>query len=92
MVRYLVCGNTMCVSLCQVDFVLRELSFFILLPRSRFIGCSGDFSVLKRAVLLSNTTRAEGIENWLGLLLIAHTYRSYYCTTAESVLELVSKL
>ena len=29
---FLVCGNTMCVSTCQVEFVLGELSFFILLP------------------------------------------------------------
>ena len=53
---YLVCGNTMCVSTCQVEFVLRELSCVILLPHtcSRFIRCSGDFSVLKRTVLLFN--------------------------------------
>ena len=49
---YLVCGNTMCVSTCQVEFVLRELSFFILLPWSRLFECSEDFSVLKRTVLL----------------------------------------
>ena len=51
---YLVYGNTMCVSTCQVEFVLTELSFFILLPGSRFIWCLGDFSVLKGTVLLFN--------------------------------------
>ena len=50
MYRYMVCGNTMCVSTCQLDFVLR--ASLILLPRSRLFGCSGDFSVLKRTVLL----------------------------------------
>ena len=37
-VVYLVCSNTMCVSTCQVEFVLGELSCFILLPRSRQSG------------------------------------------------------
>ena len=32
---YLVCGSTMCVSTCQVEFVLREPSCLILIPRSR---------------------------------------------------------
>ena len=41
---YFVCGNTMCVSTCQVEFVLRELSFFLLLPWSR---CSVDFWMKK---------------------------------------------
>ena len=50
----LVCGNTICVSTCQVKFVLRKLSCFILLPQSRFIRRSWDFSVLKRTVLLLN--------------------------------------
>ena len=66
---YMVCGNTICVSTCQVEFVLGELSFFILLPRSRFIGCSGDFSVLKELSCFLTTTWAEGIKNWLGLLI-----------------------
>ena len=35
---YLFYGNTMCVPTCQVEFVLRELSFYTLLPRSKFIG------------------------------------------------------
>ena len=52
----------MCASTCQVEFVLRELFFFILLLLSRFIGFSGDFSVLKRTVLVLTTTQAEGIE------------------------------
>ena len=34
---YLVCGNTMCVSTCQVDFVLkRTVVLYMLLPRSGF--------------------------------------------------------
>ena len=63
MVRYhgLVCGNTMCVfATCQVEFVLREHSFVILLLRGRLLGCLGDFSVLKRTDLLLTITRADG--------------------------------
>ena len=80
MVRSLVCGNTMCVSLCQVDFVLRELSFFILLPRSRIIGCSGDFSILKRTVLLFNYYPGGRYRKLAGTT----TYSSYLidCITA----------
>ena len=85
----LVCGSTMCVSTCQVEFVLRELSFFILLPRSRFIGCSGDFSVLKRTVLLFNYYPGGRYRKLAGTTTLA--YRIVInCTTAESVLELVS--
>ena len=58
----------MCVSTCQVEFVLRELSFFILLPQ-RVDYQIFERLVLKRTVLLCNYTRAEGIENWLGQLL-----------------------
>ena len=47
-----VCVNTMCISSCQVEFVLSELSFFILLLQSRFIGWLGDFLVLKRSVYM----------------------------------------
>ena len=59
MVRYQyifleVCGNTMCVSTCQVEFVLRELSCIYSTAAEQIIGGSGDFSVLKRTVLLVN--------------------------------------
>ena len=57
----------MCVSTFQVEFVLRELSCFILLPRSRFIGCSGDFPVLKRTVLLFELLPGRKVKkSWLG--------------------------
>ena len=85
-VIYLVCSNTMCVSTCQVEF-LRELSFFILLLRN--IGCSGDFSVLKRTVLLINYYQGIGYRQLAGTTTLA--YRIVInCTTLESVLELVS--
>ena len=41
---------------CHVEFLFRELSGFILQSRSRFIGCSGDISVLIRTVLRTNST------------------------------------
>ena len=86
---YWVCGNTMCVSTCQVEFVLRELSFFILLPQSRFIGCSVDFSVLKRTVQLFNYHPGGRYRKLAGTTTLA--YRIVInCTTTESVLELVS--
>ena len=85
---YLVCGNTMCVSTCQVEFVLRELPCFILLPRSRFIGCLGDFSVLKRTVLLFNYYLGGRYRKLASTTTLA--YRIVInCTTVESVLELV---
>ena len=59
----------MCLSTCQVEFVFREMSFFILLPRRRLIGCSGDFSVLKRTVMLINYYPGGWYRNRLGLLL-----------------------
>ena len=85
---YLVCGNTMCVSTCLVEFVLRELSFFILQPQSRFIGCSGDFSVLKRTVLLFNFYPGRSYRKFAGTTLAFRIIIN--CTTAKSVLELVS--
>ena len=82
---------TPCVYLtCQVEFVLRELSFFIPLPQSRFIGCSGDFSVLKRTVLLFNHYLGGRCRKLAGTTTLAFRI-VINCTTAESVLELVLK-
>ena len=78
---YLVGGNTMCVSTCQVEFVLRELSFFI--------RCSGDFSVLKRTVLLFNYYSGGRYRKLAGTTSLAFRI-VFNCTNAESVLELVS--
>ena len=81
----------MCVSTCQVEFVLGELSCFILLPRSRYIGCSEDFSVLKRTVLLFNYY--PGGRYWKSAGTTTLAYRIVInCTTTVSVLELVSTL
>ena len=85
---YLVCGNTMCVSTCQVEFALRELSLYILLPRSRFIGCSGDFSVMQRTVLLFNNYPGRRYRKLAGTTTLAYRLM-IICTTAESILELV---
>ena len=72
--------------------VLRELSCLILLPRSRLLGCSGDFSVLKRTVLLINYYLGGWYTSRLGLLLQLIRRIVINCTTAESVLGLVSTL
>ena len=79
----------MCVSTCQVEFVLRELSCFVLLPRSRFIGCSGDFSVLKRTVQLFNYNPGGSYRKLAGTTTLAYWIR-INCTTAEWVLKMVS--
>ena len=84
-VIYLVCGNTMWVSTCQVEFALkRTVLLYILLPLSRFLEFgrlfsseknlvdfwnSGDFSVLKRTVLLFNFYLGGEVENQTGQLL-----------------------
>ena len=85
---YLVCGNTICVSNCQVEFVLRELSFFILL-RSRFIGCLGDFSLVQRT-LLPFSYYPGGRYRKLARTTTTLAYRIVInCTTTESLLGLV---
>ena len=52
----------MCVSTCQVEFVLRELSCLMLLPRSRLFGCSGEEKNWKELYCLLTFTWADGIE------------------------------
>ena len=47
------------VSTRQVEFALRDLSFFILIHRVDLMDCSGDFLVQKRTVLLLTTTQVE---------------------------------
>ena len=86
---YWVCGNTMCVSTCLVEFVLKELSCYILLPRSRFIRCSGDFSVLKKTVLLFNYYPGGRYRKQAGTTTLVYKI-VINCTAAEAVLELVS--
>ena len=51
---YLVCGNTMCVSTCRVDFVLKRtaLALYLLLNLGVDFQNPGDYSVVKRTVLL----------------------------------------
>ena len=74
----------MCVSTFQVEFVLRELSCFILLPQSRYSGVWETSQFWKELSCFLAVTRADGIENRLGLL----AYRIVVnCTT---VLKLVS--
>ena len=75
--------------LARWSLFFRELSCFILLPRSRCSGVRETSQFWKELSCFFKTiTRADGIENRLGLLL---AYRIVInCTTAESVLELVS--
>ena len=60
----------------------RELSLYIQRPWSRFIGLFGRLLSWKELSYLFNTTWANGLENWLGIVI------NY--TTAEWVLKLVS--
>ena len=63
---YLVCGNTiMFRSACQVEFVLREKT--LLNSTTAWSRCS-DVRETTQFCQVLTTTRAEGIENSLGLL------------------------
>ena len=85
----MVCGNNMCESPCQVEFVFRELSCFILLPIFILLGV--DLSdVLKRTVPLFNYDLGGRYRKLAETATLANRI-VINCTTAESVLELVSK-
>ena len=68
-------GDTMCVSICQEFVLQRTVMLYILLLRSN-LDFSGDFSVMKRTVLVLTTAWAEGRilaqSIRLGLLLLAY--------------------
>ena len=54
-----VCSLENCIAIYSTKYIdLSDLS-----------DCSGDLSVLKRTACFLTTTRAKGIDNWLGLLL-----------------------
>ena len=77
---YLVCSNTMCVSTCQVEFVFRMIYWMF----GRLLSL-----VLKRTMLLFNYHPGGRYRKLAGTTTLA--YRMVInCTTAESVLELVS--
>ena len=76
-----------CVYLLAMSFFFfREMSCYILLPQSRFIRCLGDFSVLKRTVLLYNLDLDGRYRKLAGTTTLA--YRIIInCTTAEWVVK-----
>ena len=59
---YLVCGNTMCVSTCQVDYILLRtcLAIFSLLSQGRFLGIRETSQFWQELSCLLTTTLAEG--------------------------------
>ena len=69
--------------------MLPYTGFFIPSARSRFIGCSGDFFFKELSCFLT-TTRAEGIKTIAVTSALAYNIIVINCTTAESVLVLVS--
>ena len=56
----MVCSNTISVSTCQVEFVLWRTVLFFYYREVDLSDCSGDFSALKRTVLLIDYYLSKG--------------------------------